>query len=474
MELCVKTLVFLWWINFIPPFISIIFGNRWNTPLDFRKTFIDDKPILGSHKTIRGFCGAILIGTISSPLLGWSYSNGFIVVLLSMVGDILTSFIKRRLNKPEGTVMAGLDQLFEGLFPILFVHRTYDLSLLTSALCLILFSIGAYSGSIFYKRILLTPPVHPYPRSVNPKLRLREWKACQIQNDPLRFILNFEDAVCYSLLLQGMLKILGIYSHGVRNALDIQYREIEFLFEDLPNPFDSYTILFLTDLHINSHKGLVEKIIESLSAIDVCDICLLGGDYRMEEVGHYHSPFEGLKKIVPYLFEKSRQGIIAILGNHDCIEMVNWFESHNVRVLVNESFAIERQNERIYIVGVDDPHYFRCHDLDEAFKEVPKGSFSILLAHSPEVYREAEKKGTRLYLCGHTHAGQIQLPKIGPLFTHSKTGRRFFYGKWRFRAMEGYTSSGVGASGIFTRFGTKGEIVKITLRRGKEDHGKGF
>ena len=92
-------------------------------------------------------------------------------------------------------------------------------------------------------------------------------------------------------------------------------------------------------------------------------------------------------------------------------------------VLLNDAKAIESNGEKIWIVGVDDPHYFKCHDLDAAFAEVPQGAFSIFVAHSNEIYREAAAYHPQLYLCGHTHGGQIQVPLLGAVFTHSKAPR---------------------------------------------------
>jgi predicted MPP superfamily phosphohydrolase len=333
------------------------------------------------------------------------------------------------------------------------------------AIVLLVFSVGAYWGSIFYKRILLVRPVENYPRNLNPRLRLREWKACQIRHDPLRIFLNFEDAIYYHLCLKAVLKMLGYYKRGIQNALDIKVRSLTFSFPNLPQAFHGYSILFLTDLHINGHERLPEKIKEVLGKLPAFDICILGGDYRMEDVGSYHSPLEHLSRVIPLLKEKTRDGVIAVLGNHDCIEMVTWFEQQGVRVLVNEHVAISRKGETIYFVGVDDPHYFKCHDVEAAFCGIPRQAFSIFIAHSPEVYRDAAQYGASLYLCGHTHAGQIQLPRLGAIFTHSRTGWRFVYGRWKYKSMWGYTSSGVGASGIFVRYNTRGEIVHITLLR---------
>ncbi|MCX7821953.1 MAG: CDP-archaeol synthase [Syntrophobacterales bacterium] len=467
-----KTTLFLWWIHFIPPFISVIMGPRWDFPLDSNRLFMDGRPILGKHKTVRGIVGSLLGSALMAPAFGWSFFEGMELAFFGMMGDLITSFIKRRMNKPNGAIIPVVDQLLEGLLPLLVIRSWHEIGILSIFAILTVFSIGAYLGSRFYKKILTSKPIPRYPRILTPRLRLREWRACQVQENPLRILLNFEDAIYYRVVLEAILRISGYYHRGVENALDIQTRTVETVIPDLPSAFHGYSILFLTDLHINGHEKLLEKLCSILDRIPESDICVLGGDYRMEDVGFYSSPFPQLELLIPILRGKVREGIIAVLGNHDCIEMVEWFEQHGVKVLVNEHISLSRGDDLIYIVGVDDPHYFRCHDVEKAFEGVPRGSFVIFVAHSPELYREAAKAGASLYLCGHTHAGQIQLPYVGVIFTHSRTGRRFVYGLWRYGPMWGYTSSGVGSSGIYVRFNTRGEVVRIILlKEGGKNYG---
>ena len=85
--------------------------------------------------------------------------------------------------------------------------------------------------------------------------------------------------------------------------------------------------------------------------------------------------------------------------------------------------------------------------------------------HSAEVADDADEAGYSLYLCGHTHGGQICLPGGRPLVTHLKRCRHAARGLWRQGGMTGYTSCGLGVSDLPVRFNTRGEIVLITLRR---------
>jgi hypothetical protein len=93
------------------------------------------------------------------------------------------------------------------------------------------------------------------------------------------------------------------------------------------------------------------------------------------------------------------------------------------------------------------------------------GEFRIALVHSAEVADYAHEAGYALYLCGHTHGGQICLPGGRPLVTHLKRCRHAARGLWREGSMAGYTSCGLGVSGPPIRFNCRGEAALITLRR---------
>jgi len=162
---------------------------------------------------------------------------------------------------------------------------------------------------------------------------------------------------------------------------------------------------------------------------------------------------------------QARHGVLAALGNVDLIEMVEPLEQMGVRMLVNQRWRLDRDGESIAFVGVDDPHDFGCDDLAGALRGAPSDEFRILLVHSPEIVPEAAAGGISLYLCGHTHGGQVCLPLVGPLRRNANCDRRFTSGLWRQDAMSGFTTRGVGVTGIPVRFGCPPEIAMIRLRR---------
>jgi predicted MPP superfamily phosphohydrolase len=158
-------------------------------------------------------------------------------------------------------------------------------------------------------------------------------------------------------------------------------------------------------------------------------------------------------------------GIYATLGNHDPCAIAPALERIGMRILVNDSVTLTGKSNSLQVLGIDDTYDYRCADLPTALDGVPADRFKILLAHTPDSYAEAADANVRLYLCGHTHAGQVRFPSLGALVSNSDAPKSYTSGLWKHGQMTGYTSSGVGCSMLPIRFGCPPEIAVITLRR---------
>jgi predicted MPP superfamily phosphohydrolase len=259
------------------------------------------------------------------------------------------------------------------------------------------------------------------------------------------------------------LQITGCYNRGVRNAMDICLRELDLTFSNLPKNFHGFSILHLSDLHLDGTKGLAQSIVETIGDREV-DLCVLTGDYRTKLHGLNKHIMVELQYLVDNI--KSRHGFIGILGNHDDCHMVNPMERMGIHMLINSNCLIEKDGERIQFIGTDDVHYYytdqALHCMEQAENE-----FSIALVHSPELFDLAATMGIDLYLCGHTHAGQVCLPGGIPLIKHLNRGEAYYRGQWNYGEMQGITSAGIGTSGIPVRFNTQGEILIHNLRTGE-------
>jgi hypothetical protein len=262
--------------------------------------------------------------------------------------------------------------------------------------------------------------------------------------------------------LARALEVAGRFEDGVKNAHRLALRTVEHRFANLPIGFDGFSILQLSDLHIDGSPPLVRAVIDTIGDLQV-DLCAITGDYREAQEGPFDPVDNGMAEIVSAV--SARHGAIGVLGNHDDAAMVEPLEAIGLRLLINETLTLRRGADRIAVVGTDDVHDFYTPAADRALRAVRDEPFSVALVHSPEIYDVAERAGVDLYLCGHTHGGQVCLPGGRPLVTHLRRGRRLYRGLWRHGRMRGYTHVGTGTSGVPVRFNTRGEVVIHRLRR---------
>jgi predicted MPP superfamily phosphohydrolase len=204
----------------------------------------------------------------------------------------------------------------------------------------------------------------------------------------------------------------------------------------------------------------MQRLIELLRDLQY-DLCVLTGDYRGETAGPFEASLEGLARVRAHL----NGPIYGVLGNHDTIRMVPGLEEMGIRMLLNESERIVRGNQRIHLAGIDDAHYYRADNIEKAASEIPHDEFSILLSHTPEIYRQAAHADFKLLLSGHTHGGQLCLPGSIPITLDSVLPRRLGSGPWKYHTMAGYTSVGVGSSIVVVRFNCPPEITLHHLQR---------
>lgn len=264
-------------------------------------------------------------------------------------------------------------------------------------------------------------------------------------------------------LLRLAFKVTGIYGRGRRNATALEVKRVVFDLPGLPSKFDGFRVLHLSDFHIDGVDGLAERLGRILKELRP-DVCIFTGDYRFEMRGPCAAVYPRMRQVVESI--SADHGTLAILGNHDSAEIAYELEQMGVRVLVNEAVEIRKGSSSIWIAGLDDQFDYRCADLPLALSSVPAGEFVILLAHDPQLYKEAAKQGIPLYLCGHTHAGQIRLPYLGAAKKNAPVPREFVQGKWRYEGLQGYTSWGAGCSTIPVRYNCPPEVAILELRRG--------
>jgi hypothetical protein len=250
------------------------------------------------------------------------------------------------------------------------------------------------------------------------------------------------------------LRLSGLLGYARRLARRVTVRRNPVVLPHLPPAFEGFTLLQLSDLHIDAAPDFTAVLIEAVRSLDY-DVCVLTGDYRHRTFGPHQPTLDGMAALRPHL-----QGTpFAVLGNHDTIHLVPAMEALGYRFLLNEWTAVQRGDAAICLAGIDDAHTYRLEDFGRVTDGLPAGAVRILLSHTPETYRHAAHAGFDLMLCGHTHGGQLCLPGGHPLKTEAHCPRRVSRGAWRHHGMAGYTSVGSGTSLVDVRLNCPPEVT---------------
>lgn len=276
-----------------------------------------------------------------------------------------------------------------------------------------------------------------------------------------RRALTFAALIVLALLGAGML--LSKYGLGVTR--------LELGLEGLPEGFDGFRIVQLSDLHGSRFGEGNARLIEKVRAEEP-ELIALTGDFLDEgkterELPELEALVRELAAIAPVYF---------VSGNHDwasgeAYTLFETLEAAGAVCLRNEYLRLERGGDSIVLAGVDDPNGpAEMAEPDEFVaqlrKEAPE-DFVLLLAHRAYWAEKYPELDVDLILCGHTHGGVVRLPFVGGLAA-SNMGLFPEYDAGLFE-LPGYTlfiSRGLGNSVPLPRFLNTPELVSITLRQG--------
>jgi hypothetical protein len=144
----IKLVLLLVITNGAPVLARLLLGQRFNQPLDRTLQFIDKKPLLGPAKTVRGIISSIFLTTLMAPLFDLSLAQGSLFALLTMCGDLVSSFIKRRLGITSSRSAPLLDQLPETLLPLWVMHPVLKETLQEACAAMLIFVVLDWLASM--------------------------------------------------------------------------------------------------------------------------------------------------------------------------------------------------------------------------------------------------------------------------------------------------------------------------------------
>jgi hypothetical protein len=236
-----------------------------------------------------------------------------------------------------------------------------------------------------------------------------------------------------------------------------------------PERLNGFTIALLSDFHFDPYFSVhpLHTAVPLVNGLHP-DLIVLTGDFVSAPL--FGDDAKGALAAEPCA-KVLRQmtaphGLWAVMGNHDFntdqAHVIHALQAEGIRVLENESTAIERDGARFWLAGVNDV-LSRTADLSETLRKVPTGEAVVLLAHEPDFADEASKFPIDLQLSGHSHGGQVRIPLLPPLYLPAMA-KKYVLGAYQVGPLPLYTNAGIGTVGVPVRLNCPPEITLITLK----------
>ncbi len=262
----------------------------------------------------------------------------------------------------------------------------------------------------------------------------------------------------------GLALVLGAV--GVQQGIAVpQPRQIDVAIAGLPEAFDGYRVLQLTDIHASRllTGDWVAKVVDESNALKP-DLVVITGDLADGSVRARANDVHTLGQL------QAPDGVIAITGNHEYYgQYAQWmqaFRALGMQVLENSHTQVTREGAVLTIAGVTDPvavnYGLPMPDLKAALAGADPQAPVILLDHRPGAAAANAAQGVKLQLSGHTHGGHI----LGMNQLVKQANGGYVSGRYDVGGMTLYVSNGAGLwPGFAARLGVPSEITLITLRR---------
>ncbi len=261
---------------------------------------------------------------------------------------------------------------------------------------------------------------------------------------------------------------------GYIGARRLVVRHLAVRLPQLPAHLEGLRIAQVSDLHVGPHTSRrhLEKIVAAIHAGQPDLIAITGDqvDDYAADVDHFAAAFGALTAPL---------GVFAIAGNHDVY--AGWdgvragMERVGMRVLVNAAVAVEHNGDRLWVAGTGDPAgtYVQregehvAPDIERTLADIPAGEFTLALAHNPALWPALAQRGVPLTLSGHTHHGQLSIPRLGwsmasPFLKHAM-------GHYREASALLYINPGTNYWGIPFRIGALPEVTVLVLESADDD-----
>lgn len=282
-------------------------------------------------------------------------------------------------------------------------------------------------------------------------------------------------------VVSAMLLFFSMWWGALINRFNINHTNVEVKIENLPEAFQGYKIVHISDLHVGTYGSdttFVAKVVNEINQLNP-DLIVFSGDI-VNRTSDELSPFTSTLSRL-----KARDGVVSILGNHDYGDYYTWsndsakqasvnqlIEMQNGmgwELLLNSHKIVKHGNDSIIVIGVEnigDPPFKVYGDLNASYGKLSSATTKILLSHNPAHWDQAiadnDSIKIDLTLSGHTHAMQISAGRISPAALRYKHWGGLYANVDHTKQM--YVNIGIGTVGMPMRFGATPEITLIELK----------
>ena len=266
-----------------------------------------------------------------------------------------------------------------------------------------------------------------------------------------------------------LLILCGIYFYFENTTLEVSTYQIAS--NKIPNEFNNYKIIQISDFHNNTSSKLTKKIVEKIKN-QKPNIIVITGDLIDSTKTNVDIAIDMIKEIIEIA------PVYYVTGNHEA--RTNEYDNLKsqmielgVKILENEAQEIQLNNSTINILGINDPSFYKESDiLDSKIVknnmeniQYNEDNFTILLSHRPEVFKIYVEKNIDLVFTGHAHGGQIRLPFIGGIIAPNQgTFPEYTDGIYREKDTTMVVSRGIGNSIIPFRVNNRPELMIVELK----------
>ena len=250
--------------------------------------------------------------------------------------------------------------------------------------------------------------------------------------------------------------------------------------EKIPEEFNGFKIVQLSDFHSQGYRNTTEDIINKVKDINP-DIIVMTGDmvsWDIEDIEEVKILIKSLAELYPiYYIDGNHEHLAEILRPGKYVAFIEFMKELGVTTIKNDYVEIYKGNKAINLYGVNLPLdgatglYVNRFQLEENYvektlPEADKEKFNILLAHTPTFIKQYSQWGADIVLAGHMHGGIVRIPftNIGLLSPGRTIFPRYAAGKFKVNDTTMIVNRGIGTSSFKLRLFNNPEITVLTLK----------